>query len=217
MGNADVRVGSLPVIVAETGPCADALRPAAAARPSRLTCSLYDSARVRTRVIILSRSRRNAALLSLSRSAGIDENAASIAMSFASAKLVFINCNSFSIRSNVRLDKPFSWSGSGGDYSRSPLGRQGRSQHSNVIRKIRLAVSVGHGPAGVILGTVASPGRPISCGDSRMPAPDRRLIFDSFIRNNNLAGNNCAYRSVYVRMSLRPATPIIAVSWLPNT
>ena len=47
-------------------------------------------------------------LLASSRSAGIDENAVSIAMSFASAKLTFINCNSSSILSKVRSDKTLS-------------------------------------------------------------------------------------------------------------
>ena len=66
------------------------------------------SARILARSIILSRSRRNAFLLSLSRSAGIDENAISIAMSFASARFTFINCNSCSILSNDRFDKSLS-------------------------------------------------------------------------------------------------------------
>ena len=68
--------------------------------------------------MILSRSRRNAFLLSLSRSAGIDENAASVAMSFASAILTFISCNSCSILSNVRFDKSSSKSISGYDCRR---------------------------------------------------------------------------------------------------
>ena len=38
----------------------------------------------------------------------MDEKAVSIAMSFASAILAFINCNSFSILSNVRFDKSLS-------------------------------------------------------------------------------------------------------------
>jgi hypothetical protein len=61
----------------------------------------YLSARVTALAIILSRSLRNAFLLSLSRSAGIAANADSIAMSFASARFTFNCCSSFSILSKL--------------------------------------------------------------------------------------------------------------------
>jgi len=85
------------------------------------------SARASARAIILSRSLRSAFLLSLSRSAGMDENAVSIAMSFASAKLTFINRNSCSILSSVWSDKSYPKSDSGCDYRHLPLVRQRRS------------------------------------------------------------------------------------------
>ena len=90
------------------------------------------SARFLARSIILSRSPVSAFLLSLSRSAGIDANADSIAMSFASAKLTFINCNSCSILSNVRLDKSFSESVSGHNYRGSALRKQRHSRRMTV-------------------------------------------------------------------------------------
>ena len=86
----------------------------------------YASARVTARAIILSRSRRSAFLLSLSRSAGMDENAVSIAISFASARLMFINRNSCSILSNVWSDNSFPKSSNGCDYRYSALTRQWR-------------------------------------------------------------------------------------------
>ena len=92
-------------------------------------------ARALARVIILSRSPCNACLLSLSRSAGIDEYADSIAMSFASARLTFINCSSCSILSNVRFDKSFSKRVSGFDYRRSVSAKQRRSHHNDVMTK----------------------------------------------------------------------------------
>ena len=87
------------------------------------------SARVFARSIILSRSRFNAFLLSSSRSAGIDENAVSIAMSFASAKFKFINCNSCSILSRVRFDKSLSGRAMGCEGRRWAFSIQRRSHH----------------------------------------------------------------------------------------
>ena len=69
---------------------------------------IYMSARSLARFIILSRSSTSAFLLSLSSSGGMALNAASIAISFASARLTFNSRNSCSILSNVRLDKSFS-------------------------------------------------------------------------------------------------------------
>jgi len=54
----------------------------------------------------------------------MDANADSIAMSFASAILTFINRNSCSIFSIVRFDKSFSRGISGCDYRRSALAKQ---------------------------------------------------------------------------------------------
>ena len=88
------------------------------------------SARDTARAIILSRSLRSAFLLSLSRSAGIDEYAVSIAMSFASAKLTLINCNSCSILSSVWSDKSFPKSVNGYDYMHSTLVKQRRTPHN---------------------------------------------------------------------------------------
>jgi len=68
-------------------------------------------------------------LLASSRSAGIDEYAVSIAMSFASAKLTFINCNSSSILSKVRSDKTFSESVMACDRRRQARPMQRRSHH----------------------------------------------------------------------------------------
>ena len=95
------------------------------------------SARFLARSIILSRSPISAFLLSFSRSAGIDANADSIAMSFASAKLTFINCNSCSILSNVRFDKSFSESVSGGNYKEFALRKQRRSRRITVAASNR--------------------------------------------------------------------------------
>jgi hypothetical protein len=75
-------------------------------------------ARSIARFIILSRSRDSAFLLSLSSSGGIALNAASIAMSFASARLMFISRNSCSILSNVWLDNSFSNNAASGHYRR---------------------------------------------------------------------------------------------------
>ena len=66
------------------------------------------SARSRARFIIFLRSSASAFLLSLSSSGGIALNAASIAMSFASAKLTFISCSCCSIFSKIWLDKSIS-------------------------------------------------------------------------------------------------------------
>jgi len=68
-------------------------------------------------------------LLASSRSAGIDENAVSIAMSFASAKLTFINCNSSSILSKVRSDKTLSENVMGCDGRCRARPMQRRSHH----------------------------------------------------------------------------------------
>ena len=68
-------------------------------------------------------------LLASSRLAGIDENAVSIAMSFASAKLTFINCNSSSILSKVRSDKTLSESVLGCDGRCRARPMQPRSHH----------------------------------------------------------------------------------------
>ena len=65
-------------------------------------------ARSFARFMSLMRSSASAFRLSLSSSGGIGLNTASIAMSFASAKLTFNSCNSRSIPSNVRLDKSIS-------------------------------------------------------------------------------------------------------------
>ncbi len=90
----------------------------------------YISARTLARSIIFSRSRRKAFLLASSRSAGIDENAVSIAMSFASAKLTFINCNSISILSKVRFDKSLSENVMGCDGRRRTCLMQRRNHHN---------------------------------------------------------------------------------------
>jgi len=68
-------------------------------------------------------------LLASSRSAGIDEYAVRIAISFASAKLTFINCNSRSILSKVRSDKTFSEDVMGCDGRRRVRPMQRRSHH----------------------------------------------------------------------------------------
>lgn len=91
-------------------------------------------ARFLARSIILSRSLDNAFLLSLSRSAGIDEKACNIAMSFASARLTFNNCSSCSILSNVKLDKSFSTGLGGGDYSGYVVTRGKRNFHTQLRR-----------------------------------------------------------------------------------
>jgi hypothetical protein len=103
------------------------------------------SVRVLARSIILSRSRCNAFLLSLSRSAGMDENAVSIAMSFASAIFTFNNCNSCSILSNVRFDKSFSKCVIDCDNRRWALLIQRRSHHSRVVLKRHPTVYVRFG------------------------------------------------------------------------
>ena len=98
-------------------------------RRSHNQCNRYVwiSARDTARAIILSRSRRSPFLLSSLRSAGIDEYAVSIAMSFASAKLILINFNSCSILSNVWSDKSFPKSINGYDYRHLTLAKQRRS------------------------------------------------------------------------------------------
>ena len=77
------------------------------------------AARSLARFIILLRSKASAFLLSLSSSGGIALNTPSIAMSFASAKLMFIRCNSCSILSRFRFDKSFSKSVGGRKYKGS--------------------------------------------------------------------------------------------------
>ena len=66
------------------------------------------STRSLARFIIFLRSSASAFLLSSSSSGGIALNAASIAISFASAKLMFISRNSCSILSSTKFDKSFS-------------------------------------------------------------------------------------------------------------
>ncbi len=105
-------------------------RPKADVGPIGTAYEFYISARTLARSIILSRSRRKAFLLASSRSAGIDENAVSIAMSFASAKLTFINCNSISILSKVRFDKSLSENVMGCDGRRWTCLMQRRSHHN---------------------------------------------------------------------------------------
>jgi len=100
------------------------------------------SVRLLARAIILLRRLRSAFRLGSSRSAGIDENAASIAMSFASAKLTFINCNSCSILSKLRFDKSFSRSVCGCDYKRSSSAKQRRSLHNEGMAKKQSATLV---------------------------------------------------------------------------
>jgi len=51
-------------------------------------------------------------------------------MSFASAKLTFINCNSISILSKVRFDKSLSENVMGGDGTRRTCLMQRRSNHN---------------------------------------------------------------------------------------
>ncbi len=85
------------------------------------------SARSIALFIIVSRSRASAFLLSLSSSGGIVLNAASIAMSFASARLMFINLSSCSILSNVWLDKSFSNNAANRHNRGSALEKQRRS------------------------------------------------------------------------------------------
>ena len=70
--------------------------------------SVYKADRSLARFIILSRSSISAFRLSLSSSGGMALNAASIAISFASARLTFKFRNSCSILSSVRLDNSFS-------------------------------------------------------------------------------------------------------------
>jgi len=85
------------------------------------------SARSLARFIILSRSSARAFLLSLSSSGGIALNAASMAMSFASARLTFNSRSSCSILSNVWLDKSFSKSAAGCHYRAWTEKKQRRS------------------------------------------------------------------------------------------
>lgn len=108
-------------------------------------------ARILARSIILSRSAASACLLSLSRSAGIDVNADSIAMSFASAKLTFISSNSCSILSNVRLDKSFSKSVSGLNYRAWVAKKQRRSRQIAIAESSRPTTYFCFGSVGVIL------------------------------------------------------------------
>lgn len=105
-----------------------------------LHCMLiYISARSLARFIILSRSRDSAFLLSLSSSGGIALNAASIAMSFASAKFTFISRNSYSILSNVWLDKSFSDSVSNDECRGQAVNKQRRSSQIIVMAFYRPA------------------------------------------------------------------------------
>ena len=105
-----------------------------------LHCMLiYMAARSLARFIILSRSRDSAFLLSLSSSGGIALNAASIAMSFASAKFTFISRNSCSILSNVWLDKSFSDSVSNDECRGQAVNKQRRSSQIIVMAFYRPA------------------------------------------------------------------------------
>jgi len=100
------------------------------------------SARSLARFIILSRSRANAFLLSWSSSGGIALNTPSIAMSFASAKLTFICCNSCSILSNVRLDNSFSQNVNERHYGDCTSKRKRRSRRIRVAALNRPTASV---------------------------------------------------------------------------
>ena len=88
------------------------------------------SARSLARFIILSRSRDKAFLLSSSSSGGIALKTPSIAISFASAKLTFISCNSCSILSNVRSDKSCSHNINERHYGGCTPKRQRRSRRN---------------------------------------------------------------------------------------
>ena len=101
--------------------------------PRRQSPYPWISARATARAIILSRRRRRAFLLSLSRSAGIAENAVSIAMSFASAKFTFINRNSCSILSSVWSDNSFPLIDSGCDYRHIPGATQRRNRVFSIL------------------------------------------------------------------------------------
>jgi hypothetical protein len=85
------------------------------------------------RFIILSRSNDSAFLLSLSSSGGIFLNAASIAISLASARFTLISRNSFSILSNASLDKSFSNIAASRHYSGWAPGKQRRSMRIAVV------------------------------------------------------------------------------------
>jgi len=100
------------------------------------------SARSLARFIILSRSRASAFLLSSSSSGGIALNTPSIAMSFASAKLTFISCNSCSILSNVRLDKSFSQNVNERNYGGCTLKKPRRGRRINDAALNRPTASV---------------------------------------------------------------------------
>jgi len=126
-------------------------QPAAGAGRRCGTRQLYMSARSLARCIILLRSRASAFLLSLSSSGGICLNAASIAMSFASARWTFICRNSCSILSNVRFDKSFSGVVSGCHYRSWARQKQRRS------RQITLAA--------LDRSTAYIPKRAFSCSD----------------------------------------------------
>ena len=89
--------------------------------------------RVFIRSITLSRSRSSAFLPSLSRVGGIGEYADSIAISFASTMLIFIDFNSRSIFSNVRFDMSFSNCKSGRHFRRRASLIQRRSNHIDVL------------------------------------------------------------------------------------
>ena len=91
------------------------------------------AARSLARFIILARSRANAFLLSLSSSGGIALKTPSIAMSFASAKLLFNSFNSFSILSNAWLDNSFSESVNKRHYRRCALKMLRRSSRPAVV------------------------------------------------------------------------------------
>ena len=98
-------------------------------------------ARSLARFIILPRSRASAFRLSLSSSGGIVLKTPSIAMSFASAKLMFISANSCSILSNVRLDKSFSESVNGRHYRGYALKMLRRSSRPTVAALTCLPLS----------------------------------------------------------------------------
>ena len=124
-------------------------------------------------------------------------------MSFASAKLTFINCNSCSILSNVRSDKSFPKSVNGCDYRHSALAKQRRSPHNDVITK-RYPTVYDRSVYGLVPATerhlselgrawVISGPLTILSGDRPLSAAKRKLetleILDSDFRNRPLAVN----------------------------
>ena len=128
------------------------------------------------------RSWPNAFLLSVSRSAGIDENAASIAMSFASAILTFNNCNSCSILSNVRFDKSFSKCVIDCDNRRWALLIQRRSHHFGVALKRHPTVYVRFGSSSALQKSSTSTAAFERLAVVRQPRFECQVLNDCFRR-----------------------------------